>query len=762
MEIDNILEICVAIDIAIIGIAYPIIVDKISNIGEKYSSEYLSILFNNEQPQRIIELRLFNIKISFFKLILYSTILTFLFLIINQEPLFGWDNFFINNSAKFIVLLFSAILTISFFIWLDKVALYSGKSTSLLKHIIKKYKELNVDSEIKTYYLKSINELTFYAVNKQDEHLQETLLDFYYYEFSKIRKVHDKSKPLVYPIDFYFLVNKLNSELINKQNTKLQAIEHRSISGVWLLGQNFENIPISEETYKWLWKNIYTICDNDKYVKMFWANSSQYFDIQLRNIRAEYDSVTFEKNNQLEIDNRTEERSDFLELHYALGGLLLYRENYKTIKYIFEYSQSLPPRYVLLPNSMTTIFEWLEIFRNEFKIRKKPIDSKYYFPELDNLGNRRQVNYWICSYLTVLFIRQYSLDKYFITQKFTSLPILPSEILELYNWLDTVSYFENCLEDIISNDELVKSLNFSDIIIDKKTEIEIFITNLKASIVSKIGEQKFLTPLSIDKIKQFNINSSKIIFDAFDCFSNIFNTEQHTQIDDELKISVNGGSVLMTKSAFTENDIQHINFDSFFAEHIANYNIKRQIPNSFFIAKTKGYLLNIDNIINGLEILVGNNNNIIIIGINLRFDFGNIISDSKFGDFLVEIPSYEPQVENLLFVLNKKDLPFIVYKDIQPKKTEELKLEVTDDNLKLYTSVIDINLPENIDLKDKWKSEENNDNLDLKVLLTIDFLSILYWKKERDIVQISIASLYKEQGIQNDLTDIIPLRNDKV
>jgi hypothetical protein len=46
MTINYIVEICIAIDIAILGIAYPIIVDKISNIGERYNSNYLSVLFN--------------------------------------------------------------------------------------------------------------------------------------------------------------------------------------------------------------------------------------------------------------------------------------------------------------------------------------------------------------------------------------------------------------------------------------------------------------------------------------------------------------------------------------------------------------------------------------------------------------------------------------------------------------------------------------------------------------------------------------------
>jgi hypothetical protein len=42
MILNNIVEICVGINIAILGIAYPIIVDKIFNIGDKYSLNYLS------------------------------------------------------------------------------------------------------------------------------------------------------------------------------------------------------------------------------------------------------------------------------------------------------------------------------------------------------------------------------------------------------------------------------------------------------------------------------------------------------------------------------------------------------------------------------------------------------------------------------------------------------------------------------------------------------------------------------------------------
>lgn len=220
MTIEYIIEICVPIDIAILSIAYPIIIDKTSSIGDKYSSEYIPVLFNNEFPQKTVIVK-FNKKecgTSFLKLTIFATLISFIFIIFKFEDLFGCNNWFINNSAKLIVLLFTISLIVLFFIWLGKVALYNGKSITLLTHLIKNYNKTKADTEIKSYYLKAINELAFYAIEKQDEHLQETLLEFYYTLFAIIRKNHDKSKPLVYPFDLYFLVSKLNEIVVENEN----------------------------------------------------------------------------------------------------------------------------------------------------------------------------------------------------------------------------------------------------------------------------------------------------------------------------------------------------------------------------------------------------------------------------------------------------------------------------------------------------------------------------------------------------------------
>lgn len=115
-----IIEICVAIDIAILGIAYPILIDKISNIGQKYDSEYLPNVFDFEYPDnKIIG------KISFFQLILILTLLSFIFKIFPLEPIeYFKGNILIENSADILVFALTLLLTISFFIGLIKLCCF--------------------------------------------------------------------------------------------------------------------------------------------------------------------------------------------------------------------------------------------------------------------------------------------------------------------------------------------------------------------------------------------------------------------------------------------------------------------------------------------------------------------------------------------------------------------------------------------------------------------------------------------------------------
>ena len=755
MELKNTVEICVAIYVAIIGIAYPIIVDKTSNIGDKYSSQYIPVVFGYELPQKAIGITFKNRRYSasLFKILLYTTLFLLLFLVFQTKPWFGWDNWIVNNSANLLVFVFSSSFAISFFVWLDKVSMYNGNSTSLLRHLIYRYGKNKNESEVKNYYLKAINELTLYSIEKQDEHMQKTLLDFYYSIFASIRKSHDKNKPLIYPVDLYFLVNKLSAQVANNENKKLKALEHRAVSGIWLLGEDFENISISEETYSRLWSNIVTICDSPNLTKLFWANSSQYYTYRLKHISQEYSSDFKRVTNQDEVDKRNIERDRFIELHFALGGLAVYRKQYALLKYILKYSQSQPPRYVLLPESMTEIFTWFERFRNDFKNTDRPIDNKYYFPELDNLGNSGEIVYWICCYFAVLFIRQYSLHQYYTFQNFTALPNLPDSILELNNWLDSVSYFERCLNNVLTNDELLIELAYEKLAKDKSADFQIFLKKLRELIIERISQQKSDIELSTDKIDLFLSTSGEIITKSFDKYRKVV-VINNDQIDkDGLKSYVTGGVVLMHKSSFTDDDIPSLNFDSVFAGQVASHNIERLIPNSFFLASTERYLLNADNLIVGLNRVIDNNPNAIIVGIDISYEAKTIIENSKYKDIINYVPSSEYELRNSLFILVKSDLPVLKHEEVDEETIKNYHLSVINDERRAYASVVDINKPENDFLRKRW-ADNNFDEDDLRVQLSIIFTSIVYWSDDREVIQINIDSEYREQGAQSDINSV--------
>ena len=748
MSLENIAEICIAIDTAILGIAYPIIIDKISNIGDKYSSDYLSNVFNSEFPQN--EIKLGSKKVSTFQFMLYFTILILLFLVIRLEPLFGWDNWIINNSADILVLLSTSCLTITFFIWLNKVLLFNGKATTILKHIINKYSNTDKDSEENSYCLKAINDFTYYTIEKQDEHLQETLLNFYHELFATIRKEHDKTQDLVYPVDLYTMIYRLNRDLSNKQNPKLLAIEHRAVSGIWLLGDDFEQIKISETTYSQLWLNIYNIYTNPRLIKLFWANSFQYFTYKLEEIEPT-NNTDCQITNTKEREEREKERERFLEFHYALGGLLLYGKQYNTLKYILTYSQSMPASYPLLPQTMTEVFGWFQIFYDDLR-SNPPMDVKYYFPELDNLGIRRQVNNWICKYVVILFIRQFSLNKSYTYQDFTSLPRFSDKIYELLQLKELLPTFEHCFLDITYNSELLEQLGYTELI--KKESVYKFIEGLANTIDFKISDLKKNAPLSKDKIKIFNDKTNQIISNAFKEYGTIFINEEDKEIDKEIKTAISGSQILFEKSAFVDNDIPNLNYDSVFAGYLASEVIRRYIPNSFIIAKTRNYLLNPNNILKGIERSIDGTNidEIIIIAINVDIPIDTLLKEN-FKACTCNLHSTS-NLRNVLFVLKKRYLPYLSYREPNSEDIKKEQLQLINENINLYTSIIDLNLPENKHLKDEWKINDNEN----KVQVTIAFHAIIHWKKEREIIQFNISSQYKEQGVENEVDDIIALK----
>jgi hypothetical protein len=740
-----VIEICVAIDITILGIAYPILIDKISNIGQKYNSEYLPNVFDSEYPDNKIVG-----KVSFFQLILILTLLSFVFQIFWLEPVeFFKSNIFIENSADILVFIFTLILTISFFYWVNKIMLFQGKASELLKYLISKYDNEKEENQAKTYLLKTINEFAIFAIEKQDIHLQESLLGFYFKQFHRFKENFDQDVGPEFPIDLCNVTNEIIETSISNQNKKLKALEHRASSGTWLFGESFKFAKISKSTYVWLWRNLVTSSNHKNLIGNYWSSASQYLNYSLSGITPEYDENRI--SNQPEIEKVEIERNRFLEFNYALGGLIYYKDEYNTLKYILSFSQSQPPSYPLLPQTMDEIFYWFDQFSNEFKSRAEPVEYKYFFPEIDNLGISRNVAHNICLYISLLFVRQFTQQTIYVYQNFMIFHNLTNDLQELYSYNDRLPYFKNCIETILSNKTLLDNLNYK---VVTEEVIDTF-ANLDKKIKEKIDLTKLNGKLSAEKIQTFKNSTNQNIKSALDIYKKIENNNDFSNIDESNITSINGELIVSSKSSFTDNDIPNFNFDSIYSQHIANNKIKYFLPNSFLIARTDKYLIERKQLIEGFERIIKDLKDKIIVAIKPSYETEQLIAESKFKAIIVEIPSTNNRLSDTFFILDKKDLPKFESKNLPQKEIDKFALTPIDEEYKLYSNVIDINLPENSALREEYITKDDND---LKVLILISFILLIKWKKDRKITMLSLTSPYQERGIVNKLEELKELK----
>lgn len=752
-EINNIVEICIALDIAIVGIAYPIIIDKISNIGNKYSSDYLPELFENEFPQKKLGFKIFGKKYSYFILFLYLTIISFVPQIFKFEPLFDWNKFWlIRNSADLLVFLFSLILIVLFFIWLDRVSIYNQKSTRLLNYLIKKHHQVT-DKEDGNYHLKTINEFGYYAIKSQDVHIQKTLVNFYFEEFSKSQKAQEAGEPLVFESDLYQFIFNVTSELVENDKNKLRALEHRAVSGVWILGEGFSAVKISKESYSWLWRNLNLIADKTDFIKMYWSRASQHYDTKLRPVNGNnYDLDSRTYSNQPEIKNRNAERRDFLEFNYAFGGLLMFKENYFAIKFLFRHSSSLPPNYVLLPSSMIEIFNVLHLFsENNYQLENN-IEFKYPFSGLDDYWGQN-IRSFIYTYIALLFIREYSLNRIYSFQDFTSQPQLPDNNTDLNYWLKNVLLFEKTVNKVSKNEKLIELLNYSEIV--EKNNLENTFTNffeeLKQRIQGEIEDNQINVDLNISKVENFTKQTDLRINKALNNYKVIENTEDLSNEKDVTKFGVNGLNTLYSKVAFTK-DNSHMNYDTFLASSVVTNKIDYFIPNSFLTARTKQYLFKEQELKSAIKKLKINDL-YVIVAINPSYGKLELLEEHK--KYIIKINLTNNRVSDTFFVLKKSELPTIKNLEFDDEEIALYKLTTRGNNI--YTSVLDLNLTENDSIRESWYDKEIENDLRKKVVLTIAFKTVIIWKNIRNVVQINIFSSYSEQGILNNLNDIEPV-----
>lgn len=321
-------SVCVTLISVLLGIAYPILIQITSN--DKYSSEQILDLFENHRCRK------------FFIPNLISALAFVGIYLLKLSPIFCFENELMNsaleNSACIIIFILTILLIINFLLITQLVKIFY-RTSSLIKFLDSKSDIVIEKNDFSSF--DCMADLLYWSIQNQDSNASKQLIPYFSKMFRIYQDKHKTKDGLIYPDRFYWLTYSTSEKISGMDRNNLIALEHRAVGGIWLLGE-FNAPKISDATYRSLWTNLAVCLNNDRgdLIITFWQTTHQYFIFNLPYINPDYDMEGdgFTIKNKKEIEDRNQERESFLEFHYALGGLLLYKDRPDLIKKIFFYT----------------------------------------------------------------------------------------------------------------------------------------------------------------------------------------------------------------------------------------------------------------------------------------------------------------------------------------------------------------------------------------------------------------------------------------
>lgn len=743
--------------ISLLGVAYPLLLQVIARLDEKYDSDRIVFLFDKE------------LEGKFFRYSLMSSLILIVIWSLKIQPFCQIDgiNFLIDNSAKILVASSTIALVIIFFFFVNKILIYYTPS-KFIKYLISKHNKIskhhNSDNEF--IYFESLADILLQSIKRQNKTHALKLSQFFNSAFY-LEREKNKNKPTSYPEIYYEVVYKLIEELAVLKEKRNYPLEYRTGGSVWLLGELTDSY-VSNQTYAWLWRNLRLAIHylQEDMIVSHWENAHKFYSLSLPYIyeHPTYSSEIFQVKNSEEVNNRKLQRERFIEFHYALGGLLLYKKMYTCMKRIFNHTHSEPPKYELLPETMDEIFKFYYEVIDPYDRTFSWISSQYSFPDQSGLNSDGVVKQYISSYMALLFLRQYTLIPYLTTMKPLEYPRIPESQVEKKEWIDGLDYFKELVSEHLENTEIINKLNLNFLtrqwcLENNKPYPLDFIDNFKENLVSNYEEKSLTLQISEEKVSQFNQSTKTILEKTLGEYQLINNPDKIEGESD--KWYVGGQKMLQSKEVFSDDsNTHHFNFDSILASIISS-NIKEGFASTFLLKKSKSYLLKSEDIFPSIDKLEINEKYVLIFfGFNLDYFINQMnisnLTNNKYKD--IDIISVNGTRFNYstIFILKKADLPVVSTRSISKEIIQKYSLKDISDNLNLYTSVIDLNNTTDEIFQENNKDGKEENEIKKSLLLSVVISTEILWKKNINIINITQYSQYENNGLPNSLREITP------
>lgn len=302
----------ISIFAALMGMAYPLILQAIQRIDEMYNSSKLAAYFQKQWFSLLFShLLLLSIPVS----------------IIAPFLLYYYRDFscMMVLSAVHAIIVFA--LAMSAFI-LFKYIMMTINPSKFFEYL-----------EYKLYGshppLTEIFQIQKYASDKDNEELFGNITT----SISVYLNSYRKNKRDDVAIDVWKMFRELYKQHSKRDN---HFFSNRNLIVSYFFSPE-EQIFLSEEEYIYIWQTVDAVvhADNESWVYNYWTYANQYYMFTLDH---------YSKDEELKLQQKR-----FKEQHFMIGAVLTYNHKYVLLKRLMYFSNALPPTYDLVPSSFNLI-----------------------------------------------------------------------------------------------------------------------------------------------------------------------------------------------------------------------------------------------------------------------------------------------------------------------------------------------------------------------------------------------------------------------
>ena len=373
-------------------------------------------------------------------------------------------------------------------------------------------------------YLLEIFDIAKYAVSIEDEKVYRRAKDMlleelYAYIQEQLNSKETKKRGICFTeVQIDLMKQVLNMTCKSDNN----FFSHDSfVINIWFFPTQY--VPISEDTWQIIWNFVTQVVDagNEEWFLSYWTFAEQFYRFYLED-RYDIDASV------------SKQKSIFKQFHLALGAYLWHKGKYNLLKQILYFTQTLPPSYPLMDNTLIEIFNDI---KRIYDLKEHPLElTKRYM--MSGMVNDVHSDVYIArmfnSYFALLMLRLKDMDYNVSYCDSQSFPLIDPDssiqgLNEQIKHADILLYFLND-KDFTNKSQKIgynsdDSQKSKDLLEGYKSEVEKVIKEkvenpkpdpqkinyIKQQLLEEINNQKLYLPIEQDS-KLGNINVSRESF----------------------------------------------------------------------------------------------------------------------------------------------------------------------------------------------------------------------------------------------------------